>query len=149
MSILKSKTHAVGWSIEPCFIITLHIKDIEILNTIQRFFKVGAVSTTGEKFARYRVRSKEELSVIIDHFKQYPLRTSKAISFACFIEILSLMGSKQHLNVNGFLKLVSLINKLNKPLSKSVLDKLSYLGVIPNVEFETPFLDVKTKLNPS
>jgi hypothetical protein len=59
------------------------------------------------------------------------------------------MGSKQHLNVNGFLKLVSLINKLNKPLSKSVLDKLSYLGVIPNVEFETPFLDVKTKLNPS
>lgn len=44
---------------------------------------------------------------------------------------------------------MSLINKLNKPLSKSVLDKLSYLGVIPNVEFETPFLDVKTKLNPS
>jgi len=39
--ILKSKTHAVGWSIEPCFIITLHIKDIEILNAIQRFFKVG------------------------------------------------------------------------------------------------------------
>jgi len=33
------------------------------------------------------------------------------------------MESKAYLNVKGFLKLVSLINKLNKPLTKSTLDK--------------------------
>jgi len=31
MSIEKSKTHAIGWTIAPCFIITLHKKDIELL----------------------------------------------------------------------------------------------------------------------
>ena len=38
MSVFKSKTAAIGWTIEPCFIITLHIKDIELLNKIQLFF---------------------------------------------------------------------------------------------------------------
>lgn len=48
------------------------------------------------------------------------------------------MGTKKHTNVKGFLQLVSLINKLNKPLSSSTLDKLSSLGTLPNVEFEAP-----------
>ncbi len=30
MSVFKSKTAAIGWTIEPCFIITLHKKDIEL-----------------------------------------------------------------------------------------------------------------------
>lgn len=58
------------------------------------------------------------------------------------------MGSKLHTNVSGFLKLVSLINKLNRPLSSSSLDKLSYLGVLPNVEFEAPVLNVNVSLDP-
>ena len=49
MSILKSKTSAIGWYIEPCFIITLHIKDLELLKAIQNFFKEGTVITLGEK----------------------------------------------------------------------------------------------------
>ena len=68
MSIFKSKTAAIGWTIEPCFIITLHKKDIELLNKIQLFFGVGTVSTLGEKIARYRVRSRDGLQVIISHF---------------------------------------------------------------------------------
>jgi hypothetical protein len=39
------------------------------------------------------------------------------------------MACKIHTKVNGFLKLISLINKLNKPINNSVLDKLAYLGV--------------------
>lgn len=57
------------------------------------------------------------------------------------------MESKAHLNVKGFLKLVSLINKLNKPLTKTTLDKLSYLGVLPNVEFEAPVLNKNAELD--
>jgi len=87
MSILKSKSSAIALYIEPCFIITLHIKDLELLKAIQNFFKVGTVSTSGEKFARYRVRSKEDLRVIINHFNIYPLQTSKAINFA-FVKFL-------------------------------------------------------------
>lgn len=49
--------------------------------------------------------------------------------------------------MDGFLKLVSLTNKLNKPLTKTTLDKLSYLGVLPNVEFEAPVLDKNIELD--
>lgn len=41
MSIIKSKTAAIGWTIEPCFIITLHVRDLELLYYIKNFFSVG------------------------------------------------------------------------------------------------------------
>ena len=116
MSIFKSKTAAIGWTIEPCFIITLHKKDIELLNKIQLFFGVGTVSTLGEKIARYRVRSRDGLQVIISHFYKYPLQTTKLKNFFSFCKILELLNNKSHTKVEGFLNLASLIHKLNKPL---------------------------------
>jgi hypothetical protein len=136
MSIFKSKTAAIGWTIEPCFIITLHKRDLELLNSIKNFFSVGSVSLTGN-LARFRVRSRSDLQVIIAHFNKYPLQTTKLINFLYFCEILSFINKKFHTNIPGFLKLVSLINKLNNPLSESLLDKLVQLGPLPNVEFET------------
>ena len=151
MSVFKSKTAAVGWAIEPCFIITLHKKDIELLNKIQLFFGVGSVSTVGDKTARYRVRSRQELKTIIAHFEKYPLQTTKFVNFICFCKILELMNNKLHTNVEGFLKLLSLINKLNNPLSESLLEKLAPLGIIPSVELElssVESLNIKDKLDP-
>jgi len=57
------------------------------------------------------------------------------------------MDSNAHTNIKGFLMLVSLINRLNKPISSSTLDKINYLGVLPNVEFETPIINKNIKLN--
>ena len=135
MSMFKSKTAAIGWTIEPCFIITLHVRDLELLNLIKNFFSVGSVSIVG-KDARFRVRSRSELNVIIAHFYKYPLQTTKALSFAYFYEILNLINKRVHTNISGFLKLASLINRLNKPLSQSLLDKLAQLGPLPNVELK-------------
>lgn len=136
MSIFKSKTAAIGWTIEPCFIITLHKKDIELLNKIQSFFGVGTVSTFGEKTARYRVRSRDGLQVIVSHFYKYPLQTTKLKNFFSFCNILELLNNKSHTKVEGFLKLASLIHKLNNPLSPSLLDKLASLGELPNIDLE-------------
>ena len=46
-----------------------------------------------------------------------------------------LINNKVHTNIPGFLKLASLINKLNKPLSEYLLTKLVELGPLPKVEF--------------
>lgn len=44
---------------------------------------------------------------------------------------------------------MALINRLNKPLSKSTLDKISHLGIIPNLDDEIEIVHNKnTKLNP-
>lgn len=128
--------------------IILHIKDLELLKTIQRFFKnTGSIITKGN-FASYRVRSKKDLSVIIEHFNKYPLQTSKRMNYVYFYKILTLIDSKVHTNVNGFLQLTSLVNKLNKPLSISVLNNLSNLGILPNVQLELPIINNKPDLNP-
>lgn len=84
MSIRKYKTAKIGWTIEPCFIITLHVKDLEILIAIKKFFLHIGTITTNDKFAQYRVRNRKELQVIIDHFNKYPLQTSKVLNFAYF-----------------------------------------------------------------
>lgn len=47
---------------------------------INKFFKVGNVSLSGSNLARYRVRSREELKVIIDHFNKYPLHLIYGLS---------------------------------------------------------------------
>lgn len=149
MSIFKSKTSFIGWTIEPCFIITLHKRDLELLNSIKNFFSVGSVSKTGTKGAQFRVRSRSDLKVIILHFNKYPLQTSKALNFIYFCEILNLINEKVHTNILGFLKLVSLINRLNKPISESLFSKLSQLGKIPTIELEGPSnLNKPENLNP-
>lgn len=151
MSVFKSKTAAIGWTIEPCFIITLHKKDIELLKKIKNFFGVGSVDIAGSKIARYRVRSRQDLKTIILHFERYPLQTTKVINFVSFCKILELMNNKSHTNVEGFLTLLSLINKLNNPLSESLLENLAPLGEIPNVDLElysAESLNLKDKLNP-
>ena len=136
MSIFKSKTAAIGWTIEPCFIITLHVRDLELLYSIKNFFSVGSVSIVGTD-ARFRVRSRSELKIIIAHFEKYHLQTTKARNFRYFCEILNLINNRVHTNISGFLRLASLINRLNKPLSESLLTKLVELGPLPKAEFET------------
>ena len=153
ISVFKSKTAAIGWTIEPCFIITLHKKDIELLKKIHNFFGVGSVDTAGSKIARYRVRSRQDLKTIVLHFERYPLQPTKVINFVSFCKILELMNNKLHTSVEGFLKLLSLINKLNNPLSESLLEKLAPLGKIPNVDLELysangESLKFNSKLNP-
>lgn len=88
MSIIKSKTAAIGWTIEPCFIITLHVRDLELLYYIKNFFSVGSVSIVGI-YARFIVRSRSELKIIIAHFNKYPLQTTKVVNFIYFCEILN------------------------------------------------------------
>lgn len=135
MSIVKSKTTRIGWTIQPSFSISLHIRDLELLKSVQNFFSVGALSIS-KKIVQFRVRNKEELKVILQHFNTYPFYTSKSINFSIFCEILNFMDQRLHTNVQGFLKLASLINKLNNPLSESLLAKLLQLGPLPNVELK-------------
>jgi hypothetical protein len=124
------------------------LKDFELLKTIQSFFKgVGSISISGNS-VHYKVRNRKDLLIIIEHFNKYPLHTSKMINFMYFTKVYDLIGQKLHTNVNGFLQLASLINKLNRPFSASLTESLSKLGVLPNVELEFPIINRNPSLNP-
>nr|YP_009517188.1 LAGLIDADG homing endonuclease [Blastosporella zonata]AYE93107.1 LAGLIDADG homing endonuclease [Blastosporella zonata] len=108
---------------------------------------MGSINISGY-FVHYKVRSRKDLSIIIEHFNKYPLCTSKKINFMVFTKIYELIGHKLHTDVNGFLQLASLINKLNKPLSASLTEELSILGELPDVELESPVINRNPDLKP-
>jgi LAGLIDADG endonuclease len=125
----------------------LYKKDLELLKSIKLYFNNIGTITIRDNYVVYPVRLKIELLVIVEHFNKYLLCISKMINFVYFIKILDLIHSKVYLNIEGFLRLVSLINKLNKPLSNSVLNNLSLSGKIPNVECVSSILNKNLNLN--
>lgn len=124
------------------------MKDLELIKIIKTFFKeVGSINISGNS-VHYKVRSRKDLLIIIEHFNKYPLCTSKFINFFYFSKVYDLIGHKFQTNVNGFLQLVSIINKLNRPLSPSLIESLSTLGALPAVNFEPPIISNNPSLNP-
>jgi hypothetical protein len=77
MSNVELKTK---WRVRPVFSITLHKKDILLLEAIQKTLGVGYVSISN-KMAIFAVDSIKEISVIINHFDQYPLITQKVSDY--------------------------------------------------------------------
>lgn len=134
-----------NWSIKPSFAIHLHKKDIKILELIKFYFDgIGNIGIT-QNSAIYRVRNIEDLLIIKSHFMKYPLQTSKFNNFYIFYKVLDLVSKKTHLNNKGFLEIASLVNRLNKPLSPSLIEKI---GVLPTIELDIPDINLEPELNP-
>jgi heme/copper-type cytochrome/quinol oxidase subunit 2 len=101
------------------YIINLHVKDIHILISLKNTFGVGTVSAR-KKVASYTVKSFKELERIINHFKNYPLVSSKSLVFHYWEEAYILMAKKEHFNYQGITKLATLKSLINYGLSDSL-----------------------------
>jgi hypothetical protein len=116
-----------------------------MLELIQFYFNgIGNINIS-ENSVIYRVRKLEDLLIIKSHFIKYPLQTSKFNNFYIFYKVIDLMLIKNHLNNKGFLEIASLVNRLNKPLSSSLLNKI---GVLPLTELNLPSINLEPKLDP-
>jgi hypothetical protein len=62
----------------------LHQKDRPLLELIQLFFGVGKIINLRKDYILYRVSSKKDLAVIIDHFDKYLLITKKLADYELF-----------------------------------------------------------------
>ena len=99
-----------GWGVELVFSIRLHIKDLDLLNTIWAFFQHSGKIYFYEKIgeAIFRVSSVKELEIIINHFDKYPLITQKWSDFILFKRAFDLIKCKKHLTQEGIEKIVSM-----------------------------------------
>ena len=95
------------------------MKDEELLNRIREFFKgAGNIYRYGEDKISYRVNHLDELlTIIIPHFKLYPLRTNKQKDFELFLKGVEYINKKEHLTEGGFEKLVAIYNSLTSRTS--------------------------------
>jgi hypothetical protein len=86
------------------------MNDEELLNKILVFFKgAGNIYRYSENKISYRVNRLDELlTIIIPHFKLYPLRTNKQKDFELFLKAVEYINKKEHLTKEGFEKLVAI-----------------------------------------
>jgi hypothetical protein len=62
---------------------------------------------------QYRVSSLKNLQIITDHFDSYPLITQKRADYLLFKQAIAIIKNKEHLSIEGILKLVGIKATLN------------------------------------
>lgn len=102
------------------FSITLHVKDLSLLENIQKTLGVGKISKSKNLSAIYAVDSMAEIPVIIDHFDRYPLITQKKSDYLLFRQCFEIIKQKGHLTEKGLLDIVSIKSSLNLGLSEEL-----------------------------
>lgn len=116
--IYKNPKMKSGWSVRLVFSIHLHVKEIDVLYKIQKFFLVGNV-TIHKDTANYQVVSLTDLSRVIEHFNLYPLISQKYSDFRLFKKAYDLIANKEHLlNIKN---LVNIRASMNKGLPERLL----------------------------
>lgn len=118
----KNPEMTLGIQVLPEFSVVQHQRDEQILYALKNFWKFGVVRKNHGDRLCYRVRGVEHLNkTIIPFFEKHGLKTKKKIDFLKFRKVLQLIESKQHLTVEGLLKIDSLRLEMNTGKSKKKL----------------------------
>lgn len=117
--VRKNPKYRIGWTVVVIFSITLHERDICILQEIQAYFGgAGSISKSGQNTFKYRIESLELISnLIIPHFDKYPLVTQKLGDYLLFKTVVEMMKAKGHLTEVGINKIVAIKASMNNGLS--------------------------------
>ena len=136
ISIFKDSRRLTGWQVKPIFCISLHKREIKLLEAIQRTLNVGKIYKHGKDSIQYRVSSLSNLQVVIKHLDKYPLITQKQADYFLFKEAVNLIINKEHLSYVGLLKLLGIKATLNWGLSEKFKESFPKVEPInrPKVE---------------
>lgn len=128
-SVLKSSFYKLGWEVQLCFQIKLHVRDLPVLFRIQHSLGgIGTVSSN-QSFGAFRVRKFNELVELEKFFDKYPLISQKIGDYLLFKQIVSIMQLKEHLTLEGLQKIINIRATLNYGLSKEL--QLMFPETIP------------------
>jgi LAGLIDADG endonuclease len=119
----------VGWSTQLVFSVVLHTKELNLLELLKLFFCNVGNFTKYKDSTLYRVQSIKGIEVIINHFDSFPLITQKWYDYQLFKQAFVLVKSKQHLTIEGIIKIVAIKASMN--LSLSLQLKQNFPDVIP------------------
>ena len=140
IDVIKNARFKTKWEVQLSFKIELHIKELELLRLIQKFFNVGNIRIFKDK-AAYYVNSLKDISIIVNHFENYPLVSKKQGDFLLFKSVIQLMTNREHLTEEGLLKIVSIRASLNKGLSDKL--KVSFPDIVPAIKPSVPNVYIK------
>jgi hypothetical protein len=104
-----------GLEVRPSFALSLNEKDLELLRDLQMFFGCGWIrESKADRTFKYEARSVADLlDPIIPHFERYPLRGSKATSFAAFADVCRMIEQGDHLRRDGVREIIDIAYEMN------------------------------------
>jgi hypothetical protein len=143
ISIGKNNNVKLGWAVKAIFEINLHLKDKKILENIKNYFGGVGNILTKENSVCYRISNKE-LSVLIEHFNNYPLITKKRADFELLKRVVDLIKNKEHLTILGLNTIISIKASMNKGLREEL--KIYFPNITP---VKRPIVDVAIIKNPN
>ena len=136
LSITKSNNVKSGWVIKPRFQISLHKKDLFILEAIKNYLGVGEIYTQDVASIQYRVFSINDLKVVLDHFDQFPLISKKFVDYFLFKQAYLLLANQVHLTPEGFRQIISIKASINNGLSGALKEAFPDIKPAPTVNRE-------------
>jgi len=137
----KNLNYKLGWNVTSRFRLELHIRDLELLYSIQSFFKgigqIGIIST--RKLAYFEVTKLNDLvNMIIPHFEQYPLQSAKSIDFQIWKKCVVLIKNKEHLTEEGLHKIIHLKSAINLGLSETLKAAFPHVNIMTRPVYIVP-----------
>ena len=125
VGIRRSPTVKIGFQVIPEFRVVQHMRDIDILHALKRFFGFGRVCRDHDERWEYRVRRLDQVREIARFFSEHQLKTKKRIDARKFAEVLRLMDEGRHLTDPGLKEIVKLaasMNTGNRPRLLEILE---------------------------
>ena len=113
----------IGWTVELYFNLVAKNNPVNLamFEEIKQFFGVGRVRVTALNYIYFEVGSFKDCLKIRDHFLNYPLISYKLVYFQLWCKVIDIMMAKEHLTMNGILKIVALKAHSPKRLNEVLL----------------------------
>jgi LAGLIDADG endonuclease len=127
-TIYKNKAYKTGWVVISFFEIGLNKRDSSLIYQLKDFFEgIGTISLDKKaNVLKYSTANLKDLSsIVIPHFKKYPLLTQKDADFLFFEQIVELLKKGAHLTINGLLKVINIRASMNTGLSVIIKSEFS------------------------
>lgn len=114
ISLRKKANYKQQW--QPVLSFNVSQRDRSILDLMQAHFKCGIIKRRKDGLFSYDVTNPTAIQeIIIPFFTKYNfLSSNKTTNFLIFKEAVEIMYQRQHLNMDGLIKLLELREKINK-----------------------------------
>ena len=125
IGINKNAGVKLGYQVLPELTVVQHQRDLQLLHQLRTFMKCGVVRRNHEDRFCWRVRKLNNLSeIILPFFEKHPLRSKKNVDFHKFAKVIRLMQKGEHLNPDGFQKILKIAASMNRQQSRDIRIKI-------------------------
>jgi len=122
VSIFRSKTHSLGWTVLLIFEVSAanNPANRQLLESFRDFFGGGQINSYRNQLY-YRVQDLPTLLKVRDHFLKHPLQSTKLIYFQLWSQVLDLMVIKEHLVLEGLLRIIAIKSHFPRGLNSKLI----------------------------